>query len=511
MGLLGKGAYATAYLADQLGTDRRAVVKIANRHVLEEDGSDVVRGQFLDEARAATRVVHPNLVTIYTTGETSDGLPAIAMEFVPGDSFDSLLERSAPLSFAQLDCIRQVASALAEVHRNGVVHRDVSPGNVIVTAGFGGFTAKLLDFGIAKVAGSSSRSFGPAGTPRYVAMEQIHGNATTASDVFSLGAVLWWALTGVEYLIEHKTIGAIVTHMSNQTDAPDPRAVNPDVPPSLAQLVQQMLHPDPERRISARQVAEGWPKVLRAAKRWRRHRSIPPDASTMLKVLVVEPDRVAQLQIVEFVKRMGCEVRSTMDPRAATRGAHGVFDVVILSTRLSVSPVAVARHLVEYFPEQTLIIAQHPESAWVDPVTTGAIGSFGIPGQLTQLAELLEKKTKREVTAVSEESALDPAVLAGWSTRRPFLRARILTFLGSMPEWLLDLGEGGDRVADSCAEMERASRELGALHLTRLVHTYRMLHHADELPNRDSFIDEIEREYQRVFTALRDILKGEDP
>jgi len=203
--VLGQGSFATAFLAEQIGTDRKAVVKIAHEHLIRSDQGKIVRERFASEVRAATRVTHPNLVTIYTAGETDEGLPALAMEYLEGETLGQRLRRGERLTIDEL-CrgFSQLGSALECVHASRVIHRDVSPENVFLTRGHDGFAFKLLDFGIARLQDITSGNHSALGTPFYVAIEQLRGEPTNASDVYSVGALLWWCLTGEE-LFAHIT------------------------------------------------------------------------------------------------------------------------------------------------------------------------------------------------------------------------------------------------------------------------------------------------------------------
>ncbi|MEL6181768.1 MAG: serine/threonine-protein kinase, partial [Myxococcota bacterium] len=197
----GEGSFARAYLAHQLGTERKAIVKIAHDHLLDGDRANAIRQYFANELRASTRVKHPNLVTIYTAGETDEGAPAIAMEYVDGVSLEQLLIQQAPLP-ARLSCalFHQLLQAIHELHNAGIVHCDISPTNVMVQSGGSLLRAVLLDFGIARLEpewDTPPRDL-VQGTPGYTAAEQLEGNSVPASDIFSLGALMWWAFSGEE-------------------------------------------------------------------------------------------------------------------------------------------------------------------------------------------------------------------------------------------------------------------------------------------------------------------------
>lgn len=263
---LGNGSFAVAYLARQTGTERYAVVKIPHRHLMEEsDRGDRIRSRFAAELRASTRVRHPNVAVVYTAGDTDDGMPAIAMEHVPGPVLADQLGLEAPLPPAEasrLGC--QIASALSAVHSAGIIHRDVTPRNIIAgTDTDGASRYVLLDFGIAKLDGLGNRTLGMVGTPRYMAPEQMRGRSVPQSDMFALGAILWWVLTAEKHMAGIDELTGLLSQQLDQREPPDPRQVRPAIPELVARLVSRLLHPEPEQRPNARVFAEAWMRAMR--------------------------------------------------------------------------------------------------------------------------------------------------------------------------------------------------------------------------------------------------------
>jgi serine/threonine protein kinase len=263
---LGNGSFAVAYLARQTGTERYAVVKIPHRFLMEEsDRGDRIRSRFAAELRASTRVRHPNIAVVYTAGDTDDGMPAIAMEHVPGPVLAEQLALEAPLSPAEasrLGC--QIASALGAVHSAGIIHRDVTPRNIIAgTDTDGDSRYVLLDFGIAKLDGLGNRTLGMVGTPRYMAPEQMRGRSVPQSDMFALGAILWWVLTAEKHMAGIEELTGLLSQQLDQREPPDPRQIRPSIPEPVARLVSRLLHPEPEQRPNARVFAEAWMRAMR--------------------------------------------------------------------------------------------------------------------------------------------------------------------------------------------------------------------------------------------------------
>ncbi len=265
-GQIGAGAFATAFLADQKGMDRQVVVKVAHPHLLSVDSAQAVRERFRREVRAASRVNHPNLATIYTAGETESGFPALVMEYIEGETLDVLLQRRGALPMAEVHVIfLQLAKALKAVHAKGIVHRDVSPGNVMTLIGEdpADTVTKLLDFGIAKLMDSASSTIGALGTPRYAAPEQLCGKSEPASDMFSMGALLYWALTGKEHLGELHTVGNILREQVTAVQGPNPCEVDSNISARVGELVARLMDPEPTRRPTAGQFINAWRNVAK--------------------------------------------------------------------------------------------------------------------------------------------------------------------------------------------------------------------------------------------------------
>ncbi len=185
---LGQGAMGTVYKGMDLTIERPVALKTLNSD-LPEDIIDEVKERFLREAKSAGKLNHPNIVTIYEFGE-SNGIAFIAMEYLEGKSLQDVM-RGERLPFALIaEIVAQIADGLDYAHRFGVVHRDIKPANIMV-APHG--TAKLTDFGIARVQSSTMTQAGAMlGSPKYMSPEQVLGQAIDGrADIFSLGVVLY--------------------------------------------------------------------------------------------------------------------------------------------------------------------------------------------------------------------------------------------------------------------------------------------------------------------------------
>src|SRR6478736_2984940 len=210
---------------------------------------DDLRERFAREARSAAALRHNNVVTIYDIGE-DDGRPFIAMEFLDGESMAEMVRRRAPLSIdRKLQLLIELCAGLGYAHKNGIVHRDIKPGNLMVT---GEGTLKVLDFGLARIT-SEATSTGLTqvgsvlGTPHYMSPEQVEGKvADWRSDIFSVGVVFY------ELLSYHKAYPGDSSHVVLHNivhGAPTPiRDLMPNIDPALEAIVNRGLEKNPEKR-----------------------------------------------------------------------------------------------------------------------------------------------------------------------------------------------------------------------------------------------------------------------
>ena len=237
--LLGQGGMGTVYLAYEPTLDRLVAVKVLSVH------DEAVQRRFLKEARFAARLQHPHIVGIYAVGE-HEGRPYIAMEYIAGETLAAILKKNEPTSLGRrVQWLSELASGLGFAHRNGVVHRDVKPANLIISREAG--LLRLLDFGIARDHEAGATSGVIVGTPQYMSPEQIAGGPVDArSDIFAFGLVAYELLTGYRAFDGAHAL-EVATNIVETEPVPITSRVA-GVPDELVSLVNHCLAKTPEQR-----------------------------------------------------------------------------------------------------------------------------------------------------------------------------------------------------------------------------------------------------------------------
>ena len=245
LGELGRGGMAVVYRGYHPALNRTVAIKVLPPQ-LAMDASFVQR--FMQEARNAARLDHPNIVTIHDVGQ-ADGTYYIVMQEAPGQSLTSLIQREGRLPLERvITILAQIASALDYAHAQGLVHRDIKPGNIIVGPGD---KAMLTDFGIAKAAEGTrlTQTGAIIGTPEYMSPEQAKGEPVgPATDIYSLGIVLYEMLAGRTPFGADNTPAVLYKQVHEQ---PIPlRRAAPDLPAGVDAVLARALAKSPEPALS---------------------------------------------------------------------------------------------------------------------------------------------------------------------------------------------------------------------------------------------------------------------
>jgi hypothetical protein len=251
---IGEGGMGSVWLAEHIALGRRAALKVL--HPEYSNRPDIVT-RFFNEARAATAIADPGIVQIFDFGQHVDGSAYIVMELLDGEPLDRRLRREGALGLGDgLRLMRQVASTLGAAHARGIVHRDLKPENIFVVRDPevpGGERAKVLDFGIAKLAGEpgavKTQTSAMMGTPTFMSPEQCRGAGYVdqRSDVYSLGCVLFTLVVG-RPPFQAEGVGDIIA-MHLREPAPAPSQLRPGIPLEIDQLVLRRLAKDPAQRF----------------------------------------------------------------------------------------------------------------------------------------------------------------------------------------------------------------------------------------------------------------------
>jgi eukaryotic-like serine/threonine-protein kinase len=229
---LGSGGFGTVYLAEDTWIDKKVAIKVPHRQTVDF-------GDLLHEPRLLAALSHPNIVSILTA-EKQENVFFIVMEYVPGETMETIISRHGTLELPRaLDYTCQICNALDHAHRQNVIHRDLRPGNVLVTDNG---MLKVADFGTSRFVKKMAYGTTVIGSPPYMAPEQFHGKAVFASDIYSLGITMYQMLTGVMPYetpspqdVERLMRGGFVTA---------PRLRNPRIPKRINDIIMKAIAPD---------------------------------------------------------------------------------------------------------------------------------------------------------------------------------------------------------------------------------------------------------------------------
>jgi serine/threonine protein kinase len=249
---LGRGGTGTVYLAHQESMEREVALKLLHPDLLTKEE---VKKRFHQEAIAASKLNHPNIITIYQYGHLENThTPFIAMEYLEGSSLDEMIN-GHPLDLEDaLHIMKQICTAISAAHKKDIIHRDLKPENIFIIQKEDGYWIKVLDFGIAKMlnvdTSMKTRTGVLIGTPAYMSPEQIRGHTVTPrTDIYSLGLIFYEMMTGFAPWNCDNPIEYLPAHLNVLPR--DPCMLNPKIPKVLADLILKALSKKPEDRISS--------------------------------------------------------------------------------------------------------------------------------------------------------------------------------------------------------------------------------------------------------------------
>jgi serine/threonine-protein kinase len=265
---IGAGGMGEVWMARQMPLNRRVALKILKESTLKDPAA---LRRFKREADAASSLQHPHTIKVFDFGASDDGVFFIAMELLDGMDLEAIVERVGPMPAARVvHLARQVCDSLAEAHGRGIIHCDLKPANLFVTrVGEEYDYAKVLDFGLARVNATDSHATVDSmrGTPAFMPPEVVKGETPSpASDVYSMGAVLYWMVTGSP-VFRGNFHEAVVAHVEREPEPPSTRLAAP-VPADLEAIILKCLAKTSAARYpTAKELGEALAKC-EAAGQW---------------------------------------------------------------------------------------------------------------------------------------------------------------------------------------------------------------------------------------------------
>lgn len=535
---LGTGPFATTFEAVQEGTDRAVLVKIARRDRFRGDVALAVRDLFASEARMLSRAWHPNLVTVFAAGELDDGRPLIVLEHIDAPTLRALLDDQAPLEPREiLQLFEGLAAALDALHTAGIAHRAVTPDDIRVRLGRTPIV-KLGGTGVAKLPPALAHEFSLGNAWRYMAPEHLRGAPNDKSDIYSLGAILWWALLGEEYLATERDMPGFVRRVLATAVPPDPRAFAPDLSSRLAAMVSASMSPDPAGRPSAahfrmmlRATLDVWvepgaaersrveenamnrmesrPPLTGRSRRVVTTRplgagptrdpepAVPTGVEVGTRLLLVDSDRLAASALIGTLVSYDLDVASGIT-RAMQMLKSEHFDIVMIAELVDGSSgyelVEVARSLALPPMPRFFVHGRGPDRGrWA---TVGAEGYVSLGWTADAILERLASRP-----AVSGPATPPPLVGPAPATRAG------APGIDRMPLWLGELEDAIVRQDATTAEelCQRIANEAQTVELARLATRAEMLAHAARArrPSQVRLFDQLMEEYEVVARETR--------
>jgi len=352
---IGRGAMGVVYLAEDPLIGRKVAIKVVEAHKgLDDEELDQLRARFEREFQSAGRLSHPNIVGVHDVGQ-EDGDSFIAMEYVAGESLHSILAEGRAFSFKEIaDLTLQLCSGLDYAHEFGIVHRDIKPGNILITREG---RPKITDFGVAKVATTNlTRTGTVVGTPAFMSPEQVTGHPVTgAADQFSLAVMIYQMLTGERpFTGENPT--TIMYKIVHEKPLP-PSALNAMVPGPVDQALIKALAKNPtERYPTCMELAEALRAALGAA---------PADST-----LVVSTAQTAASTAQTDETVVDPSLQRALPPIAAAQKRQGLRVIGLAAAGVAVIGLAIAAwaYSLGAFGGDSTVPAQPEPAAAITPV-----------------------------------------------------------------------------------------------------------------------------------------------
>lgn len=254
---IGEGGMGQVYVGEHALMCRPTAIKVLQPN---EEDREMALARFEREVKLASMLTHPNTITIYDYGRTNDNTFYYAMEFLEGLNLQTLVEKFGPVSVPRcIYFLNQICASLAEAHEHDIIHRDIKPSNIFITRRGGLFDfVKVLDFGLAKQVNLDdtppgiTRKGAFLGTPRYVAPEIIYGNGDIdqRADIYNVGAVAYWMLTGQALFASSSNIELIVDHVKTVPRRPS-EISEISIPTELDDIIMKCLQKNPADRYQS--------------------------------------------------------------------------------------------------------------------------------------------------------------------------------------------------------------------------------------------------------------------
>ncbi|HEY1770113.1 MAG TPA: protein kinase [Chthoniobacterales bacterium] len=388
---LGHGAMGVTYRAEDVSLRRRVALKLINSDFARHGGE--ARERFVREARAAAVLRHPNVATVYQFGlDEETGQCFCAIEFVEGETLEERVRRSGPLDVATVQEIaRQIVSALVVAEKHQLVHRDLKPANVMIAADdqSGKEVVKIIDFGLAKALGETAEKRilthgGFLGTPAFASPEQLRRAPVDArSDIYSLGATLWYLLTG------QMPFGDAATR-----EPPIEQLKTAHVPAGLISLLVSMLAPEPAARPGVKELSAR----LESLPRRRSHVTAFAAAGALVVLFVLAfyfhefPARPKR-EILPLAKSIAVlPFENLGDEKGDTSFADGVQDELLTDlARISELKVVSRTSVMQYRGDQARNLREIGEQLGVAYIVEGAVQRSGNKVRVT--AQLIDARS----------------------------------------------------------------------------------------------------------------------